>query len=118
LFDNGNRTANIARARDLLAVPFRAKQAETSATAAADGPVPVSQHQPDLFAPDTNKRQKLSPLVDSINDRYGRCAIGFGLFSARRARFQGPCRLSPGAGELGVLTAALRYSTPRRTRLC
>ena len=38
LFANGNRAANIARARELLAVPSRAKQAETSATAAADEP--------------------------------------------------------------------------------
>ena len=35
LFANGNRAANIARARELLAVPSRAKQPETSATAAA-----------------------------------------------------------------------------------
>src|SRR5271165_1884719 len=38
LFANGNRAANIARACELLAVPSRAKQAETSATAAADEP--------------------------------------------------------------------------------
>ena len=38
LFANGNRAANIARARELLAVPSRAKQAQTSATAAADQP--------------------------------------------------------------------------------
>jgi hypothetical protein len=36
LFANGNRAANIARARELLAVPSHAKPAETSATAAAD----------------------------------------------------------------------------------
>jgi hypothetical protein len=36
LFANGNRAANIARARELLAVPSRPKQAETSETAAAD----------------------------------------------------------------------------------
>src|SRR6266851_9916805 len=41
--------------------------------------VPASQHQPDLFAADNRRRQKLSPLVDRINDRYGRCTIGFGL---------------------------------------
>ena len=34
LFANGNRAANIARARELLAVPSRPKPAETSATAA------------------------------------------------------------------------------------
>jgi len=38
LFANGNRAANIARARELLAVPSRPKQAETSETAAADEP--------------------------------------------------------------------------------
>ena len=38
LFANANRAANIARARQLLAVPSRAKQAETSATTAADEP--------------------------------------------------------------------------------
>jgi hypothetical protein len=38
LFANGNRAANIARVRQLLAVLSRAKQAETSATTAADEP--------------------------------------------------------------------------------
>jgi hypothetical protein len=38
LFANGNRDANIVRARELLAMPSRPKQAETSATAAADEP--------------------------------------------------------------------------------
>jgi hypothetical protein len=37
LFANGNRAANIARARELLAVPSRSKPAETFETAAADG---------------------------------------------------------------------------------
>jgi hypothetical protein len=41
---------------------------------------PWPRHQPDLFAADNHRRQKLSPLIDRINDRYGRCAIGFGLF--------------------------------------
>jgi hypothetical protein len=35
-FANGHRAANIARARELLAVPSRPKQPETSATAAGD----------------------------------------------------------------------------------
>src|SRR6202521_1520864 len=35
LFANGNRAANIARARELLAAPYCSKQAETSETAAA-----------------------------------------------------------------------------------
>jgi hypothetical protein len=38
LFANGNRAANIARARALLDVPSRSTQAETSKTAAADEP--------------------------------------------------------------------------------
>jgi hypothetical protein len=42
--------------------------------------VPAGRHQPDLFAPDNHRRQKLAPLIDRINDRYGRCSIGFGLF--------------------------------------
>jgi hypothetical protein len=38
LFANGNRAANIARARELLAVPPCSKQSETSETAAPDEP--------------------------------------------------------------------------------
>jgi len=48
--------------------------------------VPAAQHQPDLFAADTERRQKLSPLIDCINDRYGRCSIGFGLFQSDVSR--------------------------------
>jgi DNA polymerase-4 len=51
--------------------------------------VPASHHQPDLFAADTDRREKLSPLVDRINDRYGRCSIGFGLFRADVRAFTG-----------------------------
>jgi DNA polymerase-4 len=51
--------------------------------------VPAVQHQPDLFAPDNDRRQKLSPLIDRINDRYGRCAIGFGLFPPDVRAFKG-----------------------------
>ena len=76
--------------------------------------VPAAQHQPDLFAADNGRRQKLSPLVDRINDRYGRCTIGFGLFAARCARVQGPCRLSPGAGEVGVLSPRGTFTAVRR----
>jgi hypothetical protein len=38
---------------------------------------------------DNYRRQKLSPLVDRINDRYGRCAIGFGLFPPDVRAFKG-----------------------------
>jgi DNA polymerase-4 len=51
--------------------------------------VPADQHQPDLFAADNDRRQKLSPLVDRINDRYGRCSIGFGLFPRDVRAFKG-----------------------------
>src|SRR5262249_27743703 len=51
--------------------------------------VPADQHQPDLFAADNGRRQKLSPLIDRINDRYGRCSIGFGLFPSDVRAFQG-----------------------------
>jgi DNA polymerase-4 len=51
--------------------------------------VPAGQHQPDLFAADNHKRQRLSPLIDRINDRYGRCAIGFGLFPPDVRAFKG-----------------------------
>jgi hypothetical protein len=51
--------------------------------------VPAAQHQPDLFAGDNHRRQKLSPLVDLINDRHGRCSIGFGLFPADVRAFKG-----------------------------
>jgi hypothetical protein len=51
--------------------------------------VPADQHQPDLFVTDTGRRQKLSPLIDRINDRYGRCSIGFGLFPHDVRAFKG-----------------------------
>jgi DNA polymerase-4 len=51
--------------------------------------VPAVLHQPDLFAADTHRRQKLSPLIDRINDRYGRCAIGFGLLPPEVRAFKG-----------------------------
>ena len=41
--------------------------------------VPADHHQPDLFDADDGRRQKLSPLIDRINDRYGRCSIVFGI---------------------------------------
>jgi hypothetical protein len=46
-------------------------------------------HQPDLFATDSGRRQKLSPLIDRINDRYDRCSIGFGLSPPDVRAFKG-----------------------------
>ena len=51
--------------------------------------VPAGQHQPDLFAADVQRWQRLSPLIDRINDRYRRCAIGFGLFPPDVRAFKG-----------------------------
>jgi hypothetical protein len=51
--------------------------------------VPADHHQPDLFDADDGRRQKLSPLIDHINDRYGRYAIGFGLFPPGVRAFKG-----------------------------
>jgi DNA polymerase IV len=51
--------------------------------------VPAAQHQPDLFAADNDRRQKLSPVIDRINERYGRCAIGFGLSRPDVRAFKG-----------------------------
>ena len=49
--------------------------------------VPADRHQFDLF--EHQKRQKLSPVVDRINDRYGRGAIGFGLLPPDVRAFRG-----------------------------
>ena len=51
--------------------------------------VPAAAHQPDLFEASNQRRQKLSPMIDRINDRYGRCAIGFGLLSPDVRAFKG-----------------------------
>ncbi len=56
LFANGNRAANIARARELLAVPYRPKHAETSETAAADQPYVMPQSVPLLWRPHDHHR--------------------------------------------------------------
>jgi DNA polymerase-4 len=52
------------------------------------GLVPAAQHQPDLFA-DNSRRQRLSPLIDKINRRYGRGAIAFGKPSEQISGFTG-----------------------------
>jgi hypothetical protein len=51
--------------------------------------VPASAHQPDLFDAANHRRQKLSPMIDRINDRYGRCAIGFSLLPPDVRAFKG-----------------------------
>ena len=51
--------------------------------------VPAGHHQPDLFDTDSRRRQKLSPLIDRINTRYGRGAIGFGLLPPTVRAFSG-----------------------------
>ncbi len=52
------------------------------------GLVPAAHHQPDLFA-DNPRRQKLSPLIDQINRRYGRGAISFGNPTPQIQKFTG-----------------------------
>lgn len=56
------------------------------------GLVPAAQHQLDLFI-DSNafvkRRQRLSPVIDSINRRFGRDAIGFGKSSELIRSFTG-----------------------------
>jgi DNA polymerase IV len=49
--------------------------------------VPAGRHQLDLF--EHHKRLRLSPLIDRINDRYGRGAIGFGLIPPDIRAFRG-----------------------------
>jgi hypothetical protein len=51
--------------------------------------VPADYHQPDLFAADNDRRQKLSPLIDRINTGYSRGAIGFGLLPPTARAFSG-----------------------------
>jgi len=50
--------------------------------------VPARYHQPDLF--EENERQdRLSPLVDQINRRFGRNILGFGQVPAAVKKFSG-----------------------------
>jgi hypothetical protein len=41
------------------------------------------------FGTKVTTRPKLSPMIDRINDRYGRCAIGFGLLPPDVRAFKG-----------------------------
>jgi len=52
------------------------------------GLVPASAHQPDLFASNPRK-EKLSPLIDRINQKFGRHAVGFGLLPPMVRIFKG-----------------------------
>jgi DNA polymerase IV len=51
--------------------------------------VPAARHQPDLFDVADERRHRLSPLIDRINDRYGRGAVGFGLLPPEVREFKG-----------------------------
>jgi len=54
--------------------------------------VPAARHQPDLFAdtrPMAQRRLRLSPVIDCINQRYGRGAITFGKPADTIQRFTG-----------------------------
>ncbi len=57
--------------------------------------VPAAMHQPDLFAADNHMRQRLSPLIDRINDHYGHYAIGFGLLPPDVRAFKGHAAFHP-----------------------
>jgi DNA polymerase-4 len=50
--------------------------------------VHAGKHQFDLFA-DNPRRQKLSPVIDGLNRRYGRYAVGFGLLPPQIRAFTG-----------------------------
>ena len=77
--------------------------------------VPAIQHQPDLFDAARPRRQKLSPLIDRINTRYGRGAIGFGLPPPTVRAFSGHARVPAGAGEVGVLSWSAPFYPVRRS---
>lgn len=56
------------------------------------GLVPSARHQPDLFAQEdqtARRREKISPVLDALNRRYGRGTIAFGAPSASIRRFSG-----------------------------
>ncbi|MGE3623465.1 MAG: hypothetical protein AB7H77_06310 [Bdellovibrionales bacterium] len=76
----------LARLEDLWAGVPRFKPRTVSVL--LFGLVPAIHHQPDLFG-QSARQNKLSPLVDSINNRYGRNAIGFGLLHAKIRAFKG-----------------------------
>jgi DNA polymerase-4 len=52
------------------------------------GLVPATRHQGDLFAVQP-RQQKLSPMIDRINQKFGRNTIGFGLLPPTVQHFKG-----------------------------
>lgn len=52
------------------------------------GLVPAQRHQPDLFSRG-GRRERLAPLLDRINRRYGSNTIGFGYIPEEVRRFRG-----------------------------
>lgn len=50
--------------------------------------VPAQHHQPDLFD-ESEQQDKLSPVVDGLNRRFGRNMIGFGQVPAEVRKFSG-----------------------------
>src|SRR6202030_1832235 len=74
------------------------------------GLVPASRHQPDLFAARSPGHQQLSPLVDRINRRYGRCTIGFGLFPSEVREFKSRCPQGKAAEK--IVRAVNRIDDP------
>ena len=82
--------------------------------------VPADYHQPDLFEAADRRRQKLSPLIDRINTRYGRGAIGFGLLPPTVRAFSGHAafRRVPEKWELRIRATTVGGGLPvlRRNR--
>jgi hypothetical protein len=65
--------------------------------------VPAGQHQPHLIAADNGRLQKLWPLIDRHQRLLWSLLNRLRPVSRGRAGVQRPCRISPGAGEAGVL---------------
>ena len=65
--------------------------------------VPAARHQGDLFATST-RHPKLSTVIDQLNHRYGRNAVGFGLLPSTVRAFKGHAAFQARAGSVGILT--------------
>jgi DNA polymerase-4 len=55
--------------------------------------VPAINHQPDLFVHNA-KQERLTPMIDAINNKYGRCTIGLGLLPEKVRQFKGHAAFS------------------------